>query len=124
MKSLEGDRQTWLSPELASQPSLGLPLGHPAFSTSESPAAEYWKILARRRWTVCGILAVFLIAAAVVSFKMTPTYQAEARVSLGKEGGNSLGLKDDLGSSPVDEADYNMQLDAQVQILSSDTLIL
>jgi capsular exopolysaccharide synthesis family protein len=124
MKSLEGDRQTWLSPELASQPSLGLPLGHPAFSTSESPAAEYWKILARRRWTVCGILAVFLIAAAVVSFKMTPTYQAEARVSLGKEGGDSLGLKDDLGSSPVDEADYNMQLDAQVQILSSDTLIL
>ena len=124
MKNLEGDRQNWPSSELAGQPLLSPSPGHPTLFVPDSPITEYWYILARRRWTVCGILAVFLIAAAVVSFRMTPTYQAQARISLGKEGGDSLGLQDELGSSPLDEADYNMQLDAQVQILTSDTLIL
>ncbi len=84
---------------------------------------EYWQVLVRRRKTVLGVMAAVLVLSALVSFLMKPRYTAESRISVGKENPDMLHLKDN-GYAAVDVSEYNMELDAQVQILTSDTLLL
>ncbi len=89
----------------------------------EQPAfLEYWRVLVRRRWTVVSVIAGFVVLAAVVSFTMRPRYRASSRITVEKEDLNALGFKNT--GSGLDEAEYNMYLDAQERILTSDTLVL
>jgi uncharacterized protein involved in exopolysaccharide biosynthesis len=83
---------------------------------------EYWRLLLRRRWTVLGVIAAFLALATLYSLTMTPLYKATGRISVEKQDLNALGFKGDHG--PIDVMEYNMQLDAQEKLLTSDTLVL
>ncbi|MGB8065777.1 MAG: polysaccharide biosynthesis tyrosine autokinase [Candidatus Sulfotelmatobacter sp.] len=84
---------------------------------------EYWRIFYRRRWTVLAVITTCLALAAVYSITATRLYRATGRISIEKQDPNALGFKGDRGLS-VDDVEYNMQLDAQEKILTSDTLIL
>ena len=53
-------------------------LEYPAYESSEVSAREVIQLLRRRRWTVLGTFALFLLAAAVVTPMMTPIYRARA----------------------------------------------
>ncbi len=90
---------------------------------SEPTIVEYWQMLYRRRRTIMACTLGLIGLAALVSFTMTPRYKVESRISVGKENQSMLGFKDE-GSAPIDEVEYNMQLDAQVKILTSDTIVL
>jgi polysaccharide biosynthesis transport protein len=95
----------------------------PRPSSDEPSILEYWRILVRRRKTVFAFTVAVLLLAAAVSFLMKQRYSAESRISVGRENPDMLQLKDS-GYPSLDVSDYNMELDAQVQILTSDTLIL
>ena len=97
---------------------------HSASSSGEPLILEYWQVLRRRRKTVLIATTVLLALAIMVSLVMTPRYKTDARISVGKEGADAFGFKDEGAPVPVDEAEYNMQLDAQVKILNSDTVVL
>jgi succinoglycan biosynthesis transport protein ExoP len=95
----------------------------PRVSPDEPVVMEYWRILVRRRKTVLAVTVAAAILSAVVTFLMKPRYTAESRISVGKENPDMLHLKDNSYAS-VDVSEYNMELDAQIPILTSDTLIL
>ncbi len=95
----------------------------PRPSSDEPAIMQYWRVLVRRRKTVLAVIASAVALAAVVSFLMKPRYTAESRISVGKENPDMLHLKDN-GYASWDVSEYNMELDAQVQILGSDTLVL
>lgn len=84
---------------------------------------EYWRILVRRRTTVIVVTLASVALAVLLSFTMTPLYKAETRISVGKEGPEIWNSKDN-GYSGFEESEYSMELDAQVKILTSDTLVL
>jgi succinoglycan biosynthesis transport protein ExoP len=95
----------------------------PRSSPDEPAIVEYWRILVRRRKTVFVSIAVALLVATVTSMLMKNRYSVESRISVGRENPDMLHLKDN-GFPSLDVSEYNMELDAQVQILTSDTLIL
>jgi polysaccharide biosynthesis transport protein len=95
----------------------------PRQSADEPVVLEYWRVLARRRKTVLAVTVAVLTLATIVSFLMKQRFTAESRISVGKENPDMLHLKDDRFPS-LDVSEYNMELDAQVQILTSDTLLL
>jgi polysaccharide biosynthesis transport protein len=90
---------------------------------NDPPILEYWRILVRRRSTVIACTLAIVLLVAVVSFLMKQRYSAESRISVDRENPDMLQFKD-TGYPSLDVSDYNMELDAQVQILTSDTLIL
>jgi succinoglycan biosynthesis transport protein ExoP len=92
-------------------------------SPDEPTIVEYWRVLVRRRKTVFVFTAALLLLATAASFLMEPRYSAESRISVERENPDMLQLKNS-GYPSLDVSEYNMELDAQVQILSSDTLIL
>jgi polysaccharide biosynthesis transport protein len=95
------------------------------YRNSEPPALlHYLHILSRRPWTVLLVTVGTLALAAVASFMKTPLYEAVARISVGRQNSNVLGFKDAAGNVIADEEDENMELDAQVKILESDSLVL
>jgi polysaccharide biosynthesis transport protein len=94
-----------------------------ASEQDEPVLLDYLKILFRRRWTMLGVTLLVTGAATAVSFKMTPKYRAESQISIDKGDPEAFGLKDS-NNNPLDETAYNMELDGQEKILSSDTLIL
>jgi capsular exopolysaccharide synthesis family protein len=91
---------------------------------AEPAFLEYWDVLRRRCRTVFIVTAVLVALAAVISFTMPPLYKAESRISVGKDNPAVLGFKDGESVPSMDESEYNMQLDAQVKILTSETLVL
>lgn len=91
--------------------------------SSEPTVIAYWRVLVRRRWTVLAVIAAALVLATIHSLTTTPLYKAFGRISVEKQDPNALGFKGEQGSWTGD-VEYNMQLDAQEKILTSDTLVL
>jgi len=89
----------------------------------EPAVMEYLRILYRRRWTVLAVIAASAALAMVYSLTTTPLYKAAGRIWVEKQDPNALGFKADRGVW-TDDAEYNMELDAQEKILASDTLVL
>ena len=52
---------------------------------------------------------------------MTPQYTATGRITINRENADVLGFKDSVSNS-LEDYDYNVALDTQVQVLQSDTL--
>ena len=98
--------------------------GLSASPTHDPPALlHYLQILLRRWKLVLFVTGAMLVLAAAASFTMKPKYEAVARISVGRENSNLLGFKD-MNRAPADEQDYSIELDAQVNILKSDSVIL
>ena len=94
----------------------------PGWSAEEPPIVEYWRILVRRRKTVFACIAASLMLATAASMLMKKRYSVESRISVGRENPDMLHFKEN-GYASLDVSEYNMELDAQVQILTSDTLL-
>jgi capsular exopolysaccharide synthesis family protein len=89
----------------------------------ERTLGDYWRILRKRKWTIIVSLVVVVTAAALVSLRMTPIYDASARISISSGNPSLLKFKDDQqGYSPDDNLET--LIPTQVNILQSDTLAL
>ena len=94
---------------------------------SELTAREFLRILQRRRPVILLVFAVCMIAAILTCILRTRRYESTASIQIQKEESDSLGLESALGSaaeSASDALDYNITLQTQARILSSDTLAL
>lgn len=90
----------------------------------ESPFLRHWYTVKRSKWTIIACALVITALATIATLKMTPLYESVGRISVQRDSGDTLGLKDfDQGSS-TEDWDYNVALDTQVKVLQSDSLAL
>lgn len=89
----------------------------------ERTLGDWWRILRKRKWTVIVSLVVVVTAAALISLRMTPIYDATVRISISSQTPGVLNLKN--GQQYQDQSDSPELLVAtDVNILQSDTLAL
>ena len=91
---------------------------------SDLALKDYWRSLRRRKWTIVLFAAAVFVLVGAASLLMTPLYEGVGRISVGRENSNMLGLKEGQTDVSGDNAEYSMYLDAQLQILSSATVVL
>src|SRR5947207_1031264 len=77
--------------------------------------------LKKRKWTVLGFFLLVVLLVAAASFVMKPKYEAVARIVFNRENANPLGFKN-LGEESLQDDEYSVSLDTQLQVLQSDTL--
>jgi succinoglycan biosynthesis transport protein ExoP len=78
----------------------------------------YWRILAKRRWTIFTVVFVLTTLAAIYAFKTKPVYQATARVEVEAEEPSFQTATEPYRSIPTDDT----YLQTQVDVLKSDNL--
>jgi len=99
---------------------LGLPF-QPDFSSHESIAGEYFRILIKRKWVIISTFATILSVVAIASLKTTPIYEASGTIALNKPD-STLNFQNS-GTVSLDYYDPT-ELDTEVKILQSDLLAL
>ena len=87
----------------------------------ENPLLDYWGTVLRHRAVILITVLVGVVLATLISFRMTPQYTAAGRITINRENADVLGFKDSASNS-LEDFDYNVALDTQVQVLQSDTL--
>ncbi len=92
------------------------------FAGRERTLGDYWRVLRKRKWTLIVSLVVVTAAAALISLRMTPIYDAVARVSILSQAPDILNFKDNQQSS--ESIDQGSSIGTQVNILQSNTLAL
>ena len=89
----------------------------------ERTLGDYWRILRKRKWTIIVSLVVVVTTAALISLRMTPIYDAVARIEISSQNPGLLKFKDDQQYS---ESAGNPEtvIATQLRILQSNTLAL
>ena len=113
-----------LAPTSAEAIRLALSPGHFPNLNPEPALADYWRILLKRKWTVIATTMIVLTLAAVYTLRITPTYDATARLSVNRENPDPFGVNQKDFSSDAEDFDYTVQMDTQVRILQGDSLAL
>ena len=91
-------------------------------TTPQSTIGDYWRVLRKRKWAVLTTAALVLVLVTIATFRMTPLYEASARIAISHEDSDNLRVND---REQQDYAfDYNIELDTQAKILQSDTLAM
>ena len=91
--------------------------------TRERTLGDWWRILRKRKWAIIVSLVLVVTAAGLISFRMTPIYDASVRISVSSQTPSVLNLKN--GQQYQDQVDSPELLVAtDVSILQSDTLAL
>ena len=94
---------------------------------AELTVRELFRILHRRRRVILLVCIGCLLLAALRCVFSTRRYESTASIQIQKEESDSLGVESALGSAAEnasDALDYNITLQTQAKILSSDTLAL
>ncbi len=94
---------------------------------AEVTLAEVLLILRRRRMIVLLVCVICLGLAAIKCVFGTRRYESTASIQVQKEASDSLGIENALGSAAEgasDALDYNITLQTQAKILTSETLAL
>ena len=91
-----------------------------AFPSHEPTIGDYWRILAKRKWMILVCALVMVIVAGLVSLRITPIYEAAARVSISGQTSNFLNFSDK--AQTPDAGGDQFGIDTQVKILQSNTL--
>jgi succinoglycan biosynthesis transport protein ExoP len=89
----------------------------------ERTLGDYWRILRKRKWTIIVSLVVVITAAALISLRMTPIYDASVRISISSGNPSLLKFKDDQ-QQYSQEDNQEILIPTQVSILQSNTLAL
>jgi succinoglycan biosynthesis transport protein ExoP len=97
-------------------------LEYPVYESSEVSAREVIQLLRRRRWTVLGTLALFVVTATVVTPLMTPVYRARATMLVQEAAQQSPGQDNGDILRPSMDAAQPMPIDTQVEELQSGPL--
>lgn len=88
----------------------------------ESSFRDYLRILKKHRGVIIASVVIMLALVTIATFRMTPLYEASARIAISKEDSNDS-LRLNQSSNDTDwNFDYNVELDTQAKILQSDTL--
>jgi succinoglycan biosynthesis transport protein ExoP len=83
---------------------------------------DYLIVLRKHQWLILTFLVTVVTVVTIASFKMSPVYEAAARVEVDKESQNVLPFQD---SNSYDEyMDTEDYLETQTKILQSETLAL
>src|ERR1035437_3606086 len=94
----------------------------PSHSTS---LAEYWFLVVKHMWTILGATLVVVTLVSIVTFRLTPLYEASARIAIYKEVADGLGFNGPKsGADTWADWDSNIDLDTQVKVLQSDTIAM
>jgi polysaccharide biosynthesis transport protein len=98
----------------------------PAITWEQAPhephLLDYLIILRKHQWLILTFLVTVITVVTIASFKMSPVYEAAARVEVDKESQNVLPFQD---SNSYDEyMDTEDYLETQTKILQSETLAL
>ncbi|MEO5937353.1 MAG: hypothetical protein ABIP81_09075, partial [Terriglobales bacterium] len=95
------------------------------YQTHETnPLITYWHILTKRKWAVLTTFLILTTLTTIATLRATPIFEAVGRVAIFRENSDSLGLKEGMGSGDVDDYDYTVALETQVNVLKSDQLAL
>src|SRR5437588_11653123 len=78
----------------------------------------YWSIVNKRRWTIATVAFIAMLLVAIASFKMTPIYEATARLDIEADTAQIQSFNDLYRQVPTDEAFVG----TQIQVLESDNL--
>src|ERR1035438_6999949 len=92
-----------------------------AASQPELTIGDYWRILLKRKWTILICALVVVTIAGLASLRITPIYDAVARVSMFGQTSNLLNFSK---SQSADQDGAQLSIDTQVRILESNTLAL
>jgi len=94
------------------------------FPTRVRTLGDYWSILRKRKWTVIACVVVVVTTTALISFAMTPIYDAVARISTASYAPS--GILDFKDNQQYADATSNPDLltATDVNILQSDALAL
>jgi len=88
----------------------------------QSAVLHYWRILRKRTGYVLATLAIVFALSVLVTLRTTRLYRATSKVAIFPETPNVLGFKDAENAFP--QSEYDLALETQASILSSDTLAL
>ena len=85
---------------------------------------EYWRLLRRRKGTVCLIAAIGLILAILITLPMTPIYTARAAIEIQETNQNFLNMRD-VQQFSSDSGGWMLMTDIQthIRILQSMSLL-
>src|SRR5271166_2894587 len=87
----------------------------------EPTISDYWRILVKRKWTILVTALVVVTIAGLASLRITPIYEAMARVSIFAQTSNFLNVSK---SQTADDSGAQLSIDTQVKILQSNSLAL
>jgi succinoglycan biosynthesis transport protein ExoP len=113
-----------LAPTSAEAIRPALSPGHHPQMAPEPALADYWRILLKRKWTIAATTMIVLTLAAIYTLRITPTYDATARLSVNRENPDPFGVNQKDFSSDAEDFDYTVQMDTQVRILQGDSLAM
>src|SRR5207253_9499939 len=83
-----------------------------------STIGDYYRILQKHKGVILASVLIVVTLVTIATFRMTPLYDASARIAISKE--DSDGLRLNNQASEVDYSfDYNVELDTQAKILQS-----
>src|SRR5256714_2768875 len=113
--SLRGPRLPVESPHSPAFPAFGIDVQD---FESFSYLQTYWNIINKRRWTIVTVAFIVALIVAIASFKMTPIYEATARLDIEADTPQIQSLNDLYRQGPTNDA----FIGTQIQILQSDNL--
>ncbi len=121
-KKLDGGPENAIVPHIGGMNGYGV---SPAmFAESHSPLLGYWRVLMKRRLVVIVSAISMLVLSLIVTLRMTPLYEATARIAINREGSDVLRLNEGDTSGSGEDWDYTVALETQARILRSDALAL
>ena len=99
---------------------------YPGLGPRESMLTEIVWFLRKRKWMIITTVLVTVTLATLFSVRVTPKYDAIARIAFTKENNENLGFKDVQSGSDngSEDYDYTVSMDTQTKILQSDRIAL
>lgn len=127
METPKNPRQTQLARVENTALDTARPLASYPYAPSfqeESNFRDYLLVLKKHRGVIIASVVIMLGLVTIATFRMTPLYEASARIAISKED-SADNLRLTQPSNDTDwNYDYNVELDTQAKILQSDTLAL
>ncbi|MGB8322050.1 MAG: Wzz/FepE/Etk N-terminal domain-containing protein, partial [Candidatus Acidiferrum sp.] len=86
-------------------------------------AADIWRTLVKRKFTILGFAAVVLALSAVYAYTRVPLYEGVARLQIDPSRSTDLGL-DDGTKVPGSSTDVDGHVKTEVAIIQSETVAM
>lgn len=99
------------------------PFSSPSADMPSGGLLEYWRIIQRRKTTVIVIIAIGMLAGFLYTLPQTPIYQARTVIEIQSLNEDFLNMKDVDPDSHAPSWDPSIDLQTQVRILQSSSLL-
>jgi polysaccharide biosynthesis transport protein len=85
------------------------------------PLSHYYWVVKRHRWKILGFVAASVLAAAIVSNRITPIYESTATVDIDRQSPTSVVGQESTRSSSVIDSDQFLA--TQIKLVQSDSVL-